>query len=67
MSSNELDRLSNVNVVASDLLFHLAVAQKRSSPNYKNELLRHIDAAELQEIIDAQPTKDELQFAAFPK
>jgi hypothetical protein len=56
-----------VSLVAGDLRFHLAVAQKRSSPSYKNELLRHIDAADLQKIVDAQPLKEDLQFAAFPK
>lgn len=54
-------------LAAGNLRFHLAVAQKRSSPSYKNELLRHIEPADLQKIIDAQPLKDDLQFAAFPK
>ena len=45
----------------------LTVAQNRSSPSYKNELLRHIEPTDLQQIIDAQPLKDDLQFAAFPK
>ena len=56
-----------VSLVAGDLRFQLTVAQKRSSPSYKNELLRHIEPTDLQQIIDAQPLKDDLQFAAFPK
>lgn len=54
-------------LVAGSFRFHLGIAQKRCSPSYKNELLRHIDAAKLQKILDSQPMKEELQFAAFPK
>ena len=57
----------SVSLVAGDLRFRLAVAQKRSSPSYKNELLHFIEPADLQKIIDAQPLKEDLQFAAFPK
>lgn len=56
-----------VSLVAGSLRFHLTVAQKRSSPSYKNELLHYIKPADLQQIIDAQPLKEDLQFAAFPK
>jgi hypothetical protein len=60
-------KIGAVTLVAGRVRFHLAVAQKRCSPSYKNELLRFIDAADIQKILDSQPTKDELQFSAFPK
>lgn len=56
-----------VSLVAGRVSFHLAVARKRCSPVYKNELLHFIDADDIQEILDSQPTKHELQLAAFPK
>lgn len=56
-----------VKLAAGDWIFHFGVAEKRSSPSYKSELLRFIEPADLQQIIDAQPTKEELQFAAFAR
>lgn len=51
----------------ADQRFHFSIARKPGSVSYKAELLRFISADQLQAIVEAQPEKEDFQFAAFPK